>query len=119
MRSTSRRHTYPLIILIALTAVVLGGTALAGVHPQRIKAIPKGISADSVLRTIGKPSRVQSVHRLYYKSHQVAVDAVTSAVSVPVAAASAVDTRTGTEDEADVLIAFDSRRPTGLVMIIR
>lgn len=48
-----------------------------------------------------------------------AVDAVTSAVSVPVAAASAVDTRTGTEDEADVLIAFDSRRPTGLVMIIR
>ncbi len=48
-----------------------------------------------------------------------AVDAVTSAVSVPVAAASAVDTRTGTEDEADVLIAFDSRRPTGLMMIIR
>lgn len=75
MRSTSRRHTYPLIILIALTAVVLGGTALAGVHPQRIKAIPEGISADSVLRTIGKPSRVQNVHRLYYKSHQVVVDA--------------------------------------------
>ena len=48
-----------------------------------------------------------------------AVDAVTSAVSVPVAAASAVDTRTGTEDEADVLIVFDSRRPTGLMMIIR
>ena len=48
-----------------------------------------------------------------------AVGAATAAVSVPVAAASAVDTRTGTEDEADVLIAFDSRRPTGLMMIIR
>ena len=47
------------------------------------------------------------------------VEAASAANSAPVASASAFDTRTGTEDEADELIAFDSRRSSGTLVLFR
>ena len=47
------------------------------------------------------------------------VEAASAANSAPAASASAFDTRTGTEDDAEELIAFDSRPGSGMIILFR